>query len=251
MADQFDVFLKEVEEDHKREQLKELWNRYGIFIAAGVVALLASVGALSYWQSSRISSAEAAGTRFVSATRLMREGKTDEAMKAFAALAKDGAPGYQALARLRIAAAHASAGRTPEAIAAFEDVAKDTAGDPILRDFASLQAASLKLPTADWAEMERRLTPLMADKAPWRTAARELLALAAYKAGKKDDARKLYEALLIDRATPPALSERVQVMLSLLTDAEAPKEAPAAPAPAPGPEKTKDKSPAPPADKKK
>lgn len=245
MAEKFDSFLKEVDEDLKREQLKKLWDQYGLLIVGAVIAVLTGVWGYGYWQNSRIAAAELQGAHYEMASRLAREGKTEEAVAAFAKIAKESAPGYQGLSQIRIAGIHAKAGRTAEAVAAYDAVAKDATIDPVIRDFAGVQAAVLRLNSADYAEMESRLTPLTTDKSPWRTAARETLGLAAYKAGKLDEARKLFDLLLVDRNAPPGLNERVQLMLSILTDAETAK-APAAPA-----EKNKDKSAAPPAEQKK
>ena len=253
MADRFDSFLKEVDEDLRREQIRKLWEQYGLVAVGGIVALLAAVAGYTYWQGRRIATAEASGANYETASKLIRDGKPDEAARALADIAKSGAPGYQAMAQLRLAATHVKAGRNAEAVAVYEAVAKDGAIDQIFRDLASVNAANLRLDTATWAEMESRLTPLMGEKSPWRTAAREMLGLAAYKAGKLDDARKIFDQLLGDKAAPPGMSERVQLMLAILTDAEAAKAAaaPAPVAPAAEPEKSKDKSPATPPAKKK
>ena len=68
----------------------------------------------------------------------------------------------------------------------------------LLKSFAQLQAASLRLPDADYAEIQNRLTPLAGEDAPFSKSARELLGIAAYKAKNYDDARKYLEPLLID-----------------------------------------------------
>ena len=245
MAEKFDSFLKEVDEDLKREQLRKLWDSYGLLIIGAVIAVLAGVWGYGYWQNSRNAAAELQGAHYEMASRLAREGKVDEAAAAFAKIAKEATPGYTGLAQIRIAGFHAKAGRTTEAVTAYDAVANDASIDQVLRGFAGVQAATLRLGTADYAEMERRLTPLTAETSPWRSAARETLGLAAFKAGKLDEARKLFDLLLVDRNAPPGLNERVQLMLSILTDAEAAK------APAAASEKNKDKSAAPPADPKK
>jgi hypothetical protein len=57
-----------------------------------------------------------------------------------------------------------------------------------------------------------------------------MLGLAAFRAGKIDEATKLFEQNLGDRATSTAASRRAQDMLAILTDAaaaSAPKAAPA------------------------
>ena len=223
MVDRTDTFLREVDEELRREQLAKLWQRYGMLVVGGAVLLLASIGGYKYWESRRIAGIEAAGVRFEAATQLIAAGKTDEALKQFEDIAKAGAPGYQTLARLHVANARIKAGKPEEALPLFDALGKDVKVDQLLRDYAALQAAMLRLDAADWTEMQNRLTPLLGESSPWRAMAREAMGLAAYKAGKADEARKYFEETLGDRLTPPSVTERAMLMLALLTDAEAAK----------------------------
>lgn len=254
MAEKPDTFIREVDEELRREQFRQLWDQYGLFIAGGAVAVLAGVWGFTHWQSSRASAAAMHGVQFEEAARLARDGKPEDAIKAFTTLSKAAAPGYQGLAEMRLAALQVKAGKVTEAVAAYDAIARDTSIDIIVRDLAGLKAANLRLPDAELAEMERRLATLTLEGAPWRAAAKEIQGLALYKAKKFEDARKVFEQLLVDRSAPQGLSERAQLMLAVLTDADAAKPAPApaeAPKGAAPPEKTKDKSPAnPPAQKK-
>jgi hypothetical protein len=220
MADHTDTFIREVDEDMRREQFARIWERYGVFIVAAAVLLVAAVAGYKYMEYRRISAAEASGARYEAAAKLATSGKIEDATKAFEAIAKDAPAGYASLSRLRVAGALAKSGKTAEAVAAFDALAKDGSVDDLLRDFAALQAAMLRLDSADWTEMQNRLNDLMNERNPWRVSARELFGLAAYKAGRIDDARKTSEQLLGDRATPPSMVERVQVMLSVIADAE-------------------------------
>ena len=81
-----------------------------------------------------------------------------------------------------------------------------------------------------------------------RARARELLGLAALKAGRTEDARKAFEQLLADQRTPPSILERARVAMTSVVSAdlvkpaagtetgaaagEAPKSGPAAAGPA-------------------
>lgn len=234
-TDRTDTFLREVDEELRREQLQKLWDAYGIYAVAAAALVVLGVGGYQWSMSRAQSQREAAGARFEVAQSLASQGKPEEAAQAFAAIVKDAPAGYRTLARFQVAAANARAGKADAAVADYEAIAKDGSADPILRDFATLQAAMLRLDAADWTEMENRLTPLLGEKSAWRGMARETLGLAAHKAGKTAEARKLFEELLGDRSAPGSASERAMLMLSLLTDAEASKgaETPAAqPAPA-------------------
>jgi hypothetical protein len=231
MVDRSDSFLREVQDEIRRDQFMKLWERFGIVAIAAVVLLFVGVGVYKWNESSRIASEQKAGANFEAATRLAAEGKADEALKAFEAIAKNGPSGYAALARLRVAAEHVKAARTAEALAAYEAISADAGTDQLLRDFATLQAAVLRLDQADWTEMKNRLTPLLDEAKPWHAEAREVLGIAALKAGNNEEATKLFEQLLGDRATTSGVSRRAQEMLAVLTDRAAAKSAPGAVAP--------------------
>ena len=90
------------------------------------------------------------------------------------------------------------------------------ATDNILKGLATIQAATLRLDTADYAEMERRLNGLIEQGSPWRYSARELLGLSAYRLNKIPDAEKQFSALIADQGTPQNLRERADMMLALI-----------------------------------
>lgn len=223
MVDRTDSFLREVDEDVRRDQLARIWERYGLLIVGGMIALLAGVFGFQWWKANQLATRERTGAAFEAAATLARDGKAIEATKAFDVLAKTAPAGYRDLARLRVAAEYAKAGKVAEALAEYEALAKASDGDDVLRDFASLQAAMLRLDQADWTEMKNRLTPLLDDAKPWHAPARELLGMAAYKAGQIEEATKAFEQILGDKATTAGLNRRAQDMLTVLTDAAAAK----------------------------
>ncbi len=56
----------------------------------------------------------------------------------------------------------------------------------------------------------------MSPNSVWRNEAREILALAAYKAGDFAEADRLMNDILSDQESPPNLRQRAQLMTSLL-----------------------------------
>ncbi|MGH6814353.1 MAG: tetratricopeptide repeat protein [Hyphomicrobiaceae bacterium] len=220
MADQRDELIREVDEELRRERLQKLWDQYGIYAIGVAVLFVASIAGYKVWESRAIAAAEQAGQRYEAAARLAAQGKPADALEAFSALAKDAPAGYEALARLRAAGAASKAGKTSETVVMYEALAADTGIDPLFRDFAKLQAAALKIETADWTEMQNRLNDLVRDGNPWRYSARELLGLAAYKAGKSKEAREALEPLAADRRVPAAIAGRVRILMDLVVAAE-------------------------------
>lgn len=226
MAIERDALMREVDEELRRDQLKKLWDQYGTYAVAGIAAIVLGVAGYKWWDGRRVAAAEAAGLRFEEAMNLSTSGRTADAQKEFAAIAASGRGGYQALAQLTLAGAAAKAGRTDDAIAAFEGAARATS-DALVRDYAMLQAAALKTDSADFTEIQNRLTPLTGDKSPWRYAARELLGISALRAGRLEDGRNYLAPLSADPRAPAATRERAAAMMNLVVAAELEKAAPA------------------------
>ena len=220
MAEDGDSLLREVEEELRRDQMRKIWERYnGLIVGAAALVILA-VGGYKLLESRRIAAEQNAGTEFSTAQKLSDEKKNDEAEKAFASIAESGPAGYAALAKLQLAGDQAKAGKTADAVATYDSLAKQPGADDLLKSFAQLQAASLRMPDADYAEMQNCLTPLAGDDAPYSKSAKELLGIAAYKAKKFDEARKYLEPLLIDPNTSETMQNRVKVVMAGIASAE-------------------------------
>lgn len=236
MAQQDDGLLREVEEELRRERLEKIWKEYGTYVIAAAAFVVLAVAGYKFWESQRIAAAQEAGSRYEGALLLLNDKKDGSAEKELEKIAGDGASGYRALAQLQLAGVQAKQGKKAEALATYEALANDGSADAMLRDFARLQAAGLRAGEADFTEMENRLTPLMADDSPWRYSARELLGLAAFRAGKTSEARTILTPLFVDQQTPQTVAERVQVVMAEIAAGEIAKKASEAPAPAVAPQ---------------
>ena len=235
MADESDSLLREVDEELRREQMQKIWERYNGVILGAAALIVLSVGGYKFLEGRRLAASQAAGAEFASALKLSEQNKTDDATKAFEKISHTGPAGYAALAKLNLAGVHAKAGQTAEAVAAYQAIVNDSAADSLLRNFAQLQIATLKLGDADYTEQQNRLTPLAGDDGAFKITARELLGLSAYKAGKFDEARKYFEPLLIDPKASRAIQERVKIVMGEIARSETAKAEPvkaAAPVPA-------------------
>ena len=232
MADDRDSLLREVDEELRREQMQKIWERYNGLILGVAALIVLGVGGYKVLQGRRIAAVEAAGADYAAALKLTENNKTDEATKAFEAIAQAGPSGYAALAKLHLAGALAKAGKTAEAVAAYQALASDASTDSLLKNYAELQVASLKLGEADFTEQQNRLTPLAGEDGTFKITARELLGLSAFKAGKLDEARKYFEPLLLDPKATRAIQDRVKIVMGEIARAETGK-ADAAKAPVP------------------
>lgn len=232
-------FFREVDDAVRHEQYRMLWRRFGGYIVAVAVLIVLSIAGYKgylYWQNQRDA---AAGAEFDAAVQLVESGNAEKGNAELKRMAEDAPSGYRALARLRLAAADAKAGKTKEAVAAYDAIAGDGSIDPILKDNAIVQAATLRLPEADYAEMERRVGGLIEQNSPWKYSAYDLLGLTAYRLNDMETARKQFQTLLLDQGTPNNLRERSNMMLALIAGASEPGKDTAA---KPAPDQTTDKT---------
>ena len=209
-----DIF-QEVDEEVRRDQIKKFLERYQNLIIAGAVLILLAVAGwrgYEYWLAKR--SAEA-GAAFEAAISLAAQGKHEEADAAFAKLATEGTPVYRELARVRRAAelAHTD---SKAAITMYEAIAADSSIGREVQDLAGLRAAVLLMDAGLFGEARARLEPLSTDGRPYRYTARELLALAAWRAGDIPATRRWYDLIATDLLTPPASRSRVEMLMALV-----------------------------------
>ncbi|MGU3360189.1 tetratricopeptide repeat protein [Methylobacterium sp. M6A4_1b] len=228
-------FIREVNEDYRRDQVAEIWRRYSGVIIALAILVVAAVGGWRYWQHDQRVRAEAASERFEIANRLAREGKSADADKAFEAIESDAPSGYALLARFR--SATETAKRDPKAGAAeYDALANDTKVSTGLRDLARLRSALLRLDGTEPDAALATLQGLAAPNGPFRHTAREMLGLVALKRGDYDGAGRWFDQINADLQTPQNLRQRIEVYAALVAGgpvavtAAAPA-APAAPPP--------------------
>jgi hypothetical protein len=208
-----DIF-QEVDEEVRREQLKKLWERYGVFLIAACVLLVVAVGGwrtYEWWEGKK---AAEAGTAFQAAVALSTEGKNKEAEEAFAKLATDGTSSYRMLAKFREAAEVAR--RDPQAaVAIYDQLAADSSLGRVLQDLAALRAGTILVDTAPYGEIVPRLEPLTAADRTFRHSARSMLALAAWRAKDATAMRKWSDMILADGETPSGTRGQIQMLLAL------------------------------------
>lgn len=216
-----DSFIREVNEELRSEQMRAVWRRFGPILIGGAVAIVigtAGYVGYEYWRESK---AAASGDQFLAALELAGENKTDEALSALKTLETEGAGSYPLLAQLRSATLLEQKKDMAGAVSAFDAVAADNKAPVALRDVAKLRAAYILVDTGSYDDVAKRAETLSADGNPMRGSAREVLGLAAYKAGRTDDAVKLFQQNADDAAIPANLRQRANTMLDLMRSTEA------------------------------
>lgn len=208
-----DVF-REVDEEVRREQLKKLWERYQYLIVGVVFFIVAGVGGWRVYEHLQTRQAERIGTQFENAITLSESGQHAEAEKIFAQIAVDGTPAYRVLARIRQAAEVAQSDPA-KATELYKQISADTGIEQVMRDLAALRAAGLLIDAGSYIDARKVLEPLVQPGREYRHAARELLALNAWKSNDRAGAMKWYAAILTDPEAPASSRTRVEMLIAL------------------------------------
>ena len=211
-----DSFVREVNEEMRHDQAKEFWARYGKWVIAAAVAIVAGTAGFRGWDYYSKSVAAKSGDRFMEAISLSNDGNHDDAIKSLEELAVDGSGQYPALAKLRIASELATRGDVGAAIENYDQIAVDSSFNPSFRSVARLRAGLLAVDANSLEDVTNRLQPLAEAGLPFRHSAREGLGLANLKAGKLPEALKLFDSIANDSDAGANIRRRANIILEVL-----------------------------------
>ena len=229
-GDTDDAFVREVDEEYRRDQLKSLWARYGRWLLTAIVVGLVALGGLLYWREARGRAAGAEGEQFNLALAKVETGDFAAAAPVFAALGKSDHAGYRALSQLMLAANAAQTGDTAKALALYKAVERDATLARPFRDLALVRATRLEFDTLPPAATIAALRPLSIPGSPWFGVAGEMTGIAYLKSGKPELAEPLFRAVAADANVAPSLRSRAAQLASAMGRVPAPAPRPAVPA---------------------
>jgi hypothetical protein len=204
---------REVDEEIRQDEYKKLWNRYGNLLIAGCVGFIALVAGYKGYQAYEVRQSQTASMAYFEGARLAAEGKTDDALRALDTVKH---AGYAQLARMQAAGVLAAAGKSKEAVAAYDAITADGAVDQSFRDAAAIRAGYLLVDTAKPDELLPRLGKFDAEGNPWRTQAREIFGLTAYRVQDFTMADRYMQAIFADPAAPQDMKSRAQIMIQMI-----------------------------------
>jgi hypothetical protein len=183
------------------------------------VLFIASVAGWQFWQAQQFKERAALGAAYEAAIA-QANGEKPEAQAALTALSQGKTGTYPILARFRLASELAAAAKDApaltNAVSAFDALADDSSSPADWRELARLRAGLLLVDAAPFAEVEKRLAPLISGTATFRHSAREGLALSAWKHGETAKALDAVQAIILDADTPQGLRQRAELLLAVI-----------------------------------
>jgi len=205
-----DTLIREVDEELRRDRMRKLWRQTGPWIIGGAVAVVLGVAGYEGWTWWQKTQAAKSSDQFYAATKIADGTDLAAAKKALDEVIAQGSGGYPMLAQFREAALLSQNGKIDDAVAAYDSLSTSL-NDTHLRELALILAGNLLIDKGDVAAVEQRVGGLITPASPMRNAAREVMGLVQYKAGKLDDAMKSFQAILTDPLAPRDAQNRVQI----------------------------------------
>ena len=145
-----DAFLREVDEELRRDQVGQLWRRYGALAVAILVLGLAALGGWLWWQADQHKKAGQDGELLTQAITDLSQGKETGVQAKLDTLSASPREAYRAAAKLTKAAVVGEKGDVKAAVVQYKLVADDPAYPQPFRDLARVRQTALEFDDLGW-----------------------------------------------------------------------------------------------------
>lgn len=211
-----EAFLREVDEELRRDQALQLWRRYGRWAIGVGVAGLAAFGGYLLWISQQQSAAGAESQKLSAVLESLDHGDVPAAGKALTEITGSSRAGYRTAARFLQGDIALSTNDLGKAAARFGEVANDPSAPASLRELALIRQTTAEFDKLAPQTVVTRLKPLTDKGSPWLGAAGELVATAYLEMNRPAEAGKLFAAIAQDETAPQTLRARAVQMAGTL-----------------------------------
>ena len=179
--------ITEINQELRQDRGKALWNKYGIYVIAAVIAIVVVVAGRQAYVGYETRTRTNAANAYLAAVEA-------ESVAALDAIAAGEGEGYAMLAKFTQAALLAEQGDAG-AEAAYMAIAGDDRLNAIYRDAALVMSAMNAAPSTSADDKLQRLVRVGNNPGPWQNMALEMMIGYALEKGDVATARKHYETL--------------------------------------------------------
>ncbi|HEX6742028.1 MAG TPA: tetratricopeptide repeat protein [Sphingomicrobium sp.] len=211
-----ETFVREVDENLRRDQLRDLSKKYAGWLIAAVVLFLAAAGGFIYWQDYKKKQAEKAVEELAEIYTGIGKGDIASAPKRLDALSDARAKAVRASAEFGRAAVAIEQNDIKLATAKFRALAGDKSLPKPFRDLALIRQTALEFDSLKPEQVIARMAPLTKPGTPWYGSAAEMTAMARIKQGNTAEAGRLFAAIAADQQVPEELRGRALQIASTL-----------------------------------
>ena len=221
-TDPADAFVREVDENLRRDQMADMAKSYGKWIIAAVILFLAAVGGYLYWQNRQQSQAVADSETISAALDKVSSGNVKGAQTDLTPLSTSSNDVTRASALLGRAALALRQNDRKTAIDLYKQVEEDDGLAAPFRELATVRRTMTEYDGLKPDEVIARLAPLTEPGKPFFGTAGEMTGMAMLAKGDKKGAGQLFAKIAADKQVPQSIRARaVQLAGSLGVDATA------------------------------
>ncbi len=204
------MFLREVDDALREDELKSILTRYGKPIGGAILVGLLGLAGYLWWDNSNKQAAGERSEQAIIALDKLEAGNAAAALADLEPLTKEGSDGNKAAAAMTRAAILVQQGKTEDGAKAFAAIAADTAVPQAYRDLATIREVSIRFDAMLPQQVIDRLKPLAVPGNAWFGSAGELVGMAYLKLGKPDQAGPLFAAIGKNTDVPQTLRSRMR-----------------------------------------
>ncbi len=220
--DSTETFIREVDENLRRDQAQAFAKTYGGWLVGGLILLIAAIGGYLYWQNRQQEQAAAQSEELSKIITDIGQGNLAAAPARLDTMAAKGNDAYRASALLTRAALAIQQRDMKLAAAKYRELAGDDGMPQPYRDAALIRGTAIEFDTIKPEDVVARLQPLTKPGNPWFGSAGEMTAMALLKQNRKSEAGRLFAQIAADRQVPESIRARaVQIAGTLGVDASA------------------------------
>jgi len=221
-TDPAESFVREVDENLRRDQMADMAKSYGKWIVAAIILFLAAVGGYLYWQNRQQQQASTESETVSTALDKVASGNLKGAQTELAPLSNSSNDVTRASALLGRAAIALRQNDRKTAAQLYQQIEADSGLPQPFRDLATVRRTMTEYDDLKPDEVIARLASLSQPGQPFFGSAGEMTALAMLAKGDRNGAGQLFAKIAADKQVPQSIRSRaVQLAGSLGVDATA------------------------------
>jgi hypothetical protein len=220
--DPSDTFAREVDENLRRDQMRDFAKKYGTLLVVAIALFLAAVGGWLYWQNRQQQQTAEQSEELMRVFTDIGAGRNETVPQRLEPLESAKNDLVRATALLTGAAVALEKNDRDTARAKYRAIADDGSMPETYRHLALVRVTALEFDSMRPEDVVTRLQPLAQAGNPWFGSAGEMTAMAYLKQGRKEEAGRLFAAIAADQQVPESIRSRaVQIAGTLGIDATA------------------------------
>ncbi len=217
-----DSLFREVSEEVRQEQIKKLWDKYGLYVIVLFVASIVFASGFEGWKSWRDKIRQKDSNAFEAVLmNYNADGDKAKAIKSFEEVSLKANTGYRDIAVVQQANLLLQGNQkdVEDGVNLLLKASKNKSLDIAIRSAAAIAYVNYKIDDAKEAEiqaLEEMLAPFTEVNNPWRGLSLEAQALLAIKGNNNARAKEILLTIADDASAPEGVRTRARELVSVI-----------------------------------